>query len=39
MKKFNDALKTFYGPKRSGTTPFSADGSTRCLEKVGQTLR
>ena len=29
MKKFHDALKTFYGPKSSGATPLlSADGST-----------
>ena len=29
MKKFHDALKTIYGPKRPGATPLlSADGST-----------
>ena len=29
MKKFHYALKTIYGPKRSGATPLlSADGST-----------
>ena len=35
MKKFHDALKTIYGPKRSGATPlFSADGSTLLTDKA-----
>ena len=34
MKKFHDALKTFYGPKSSGATPLlSADGSTLLTDK------
>ena len=34
MKKFHDALKTIYGPKRSGATPLlSADGSTPLTDK------
>ena len=34
MKKFHDALKTVYGPKRSGATPLlSADGSTLLTDK------
>ena len=34
MKKFHDALKTIYGPKRSGATPLlSADGSTLLTDK------
>ena len=37
MKKFNDALKTIYGPKSSGATPLlSADGSTLLTDKGGQ---
>ena len=35
MKKFHDALKTIYGPKRSGATPLlSADGSTLLTDKA-----
>ena len=35
MKKFHDALKTVYGPKRSGATPLlSADGSTLLTDIV-----
>ena len=34
MKKFHDALKTIYCPKRSGATPLlSADGSTLLTDK------
>ena len=34
MKKFQDALKTIYGPKKSGATPLlSADGSTLLTDK------
>ena len=34
MKKFHDALKTIYGPKRSGATPLlSADGYTLLTDK------
>ena len=34
MKKFHDALKTIYGPKRSGATPLlSADGRTLLTDK------
>ena len=34
MKKFNDALKTVYGPKSFGATPLlSADGSTLLTAK------
>ena len=34
MKKFNDALKTIYGPKRSGATQLlSTDGSTLITDK------
>ena len=34
MKKFNDALKTIYGPKSSGATPLlSADGSQLLTDK------
>ena len=34
MKKFQDALKTIYGPKRSGAIPLlSADGSTLITDK------
>ena len=34
MKKFHDALKTIYGPKRSGATPLlSADGGTLLTDK------
>ena len=36
MKKFHDALKTIYGPKRSIATTFlSADGSTLITDKRG----
>ena len=35
MKKLHDALKTIYGPKRSGATPLlSADGSTLLTDKL-----
>ena len=34
MKKFFDALKTVYGPQRSGTTPLlSADGTSLLTDK------
>ena len=34
MKKFHDALKTIYDPKRSGAIPLlSADGSTLLTDK------
>ena len=34
MKKFNDALKTIYGPSSSGAAPLlSADGSTLLTDK------
>ena len=34
MKKFFDALKTFYGPQSSGTTPLlSADGTSLLTDK------
>ena len=35
IKKFFDALKTVYGPQRSGTTPLlSADGTSLLTDKV-----